>query len=61
MYASPWPSIGVKIADIIAKFWGWLGGSDCLDFRKTHRQSSDFMIYSDRLSVRLNSPIKVLL
>jgi hypothetical protein len=35
--------------------------ADYRGWRKAHRQGGDFMIYSDRLSVRLDPPIKVVL
>jgi hypothetical protein len=34
---------------------------DYRDWRQKHRQGGDFMIYTDRLTVRLPSPIRVLL
>lgn len=34
---------------------------DYRDWRQLHRQGGDFMIYTDRLTVRLASPIRVLL
>ncbi len=34
---------------------------DYRDWRQRHQQGGDFMIYTDRLTVRLASPIKVLL
>lgn len=35
--------------------------ADYRGWRQAHRQGGDFMIYSDRLSVRLDSPIRVVL
>jgi hypothetical protein len=34
---------------------------DYRDWRQRHRQGGDFMIYTDRLAVRLASPIRVFL
>jgi hypothetical protein len=35
--------------------------ADYRGWRQAHRQGGDFMIYSDRLSIRLDSPIRVVL